>query len=277
MANNYTDEAYVGKRVRKPIYKRWWFWVIVVIILMKLYSSSSEERSKPSGNNGADVSMEETITNETQQSADDKADIASFKTTYSNVETYVDSIGTAWVQAIVEVENTGTTNLFLSPSKFDFEDENGLLVASDSMVASYPQIIAPGEKGYYYDESLLDDSNRNTKLTLIPKLSIKAAYLDLVRLDVSELSIKTNSINTIEVTGRLENNTGDVVKGPYVAIILYDYYNKPIGVVFTILVEEIDVGEKTGFEASAFSLPNTVTESSVARMAAFAYPFQYQF
>ncbi|WP_022760894.1 FxLYD domain-containing protein [Butyrivibrio sp. AD3002] len=53
--------------------------------------------------------------------------------------------------AVVTIENIGKSNLYLgSESVFDIEDRNLEVVDSYDYVRAVPDVIAPGEKGYFY-------------------------------------------------------------------------------------------------------------------------------
>ena len=63
----------------------------------------------------------------------------------------------------------------------------------------------------------------------------------------------------------------------YVVAFLYDADQKCIGQMFTILMDELAVGDKVGFEMSDMSLPDSITVDSVADVVYYAYPMQLQF
>ena len=96
---------------------------------------------------------------------------AGYEITDTKVTTWTDSIGSAWIQTIVEITNTGSKNLYLSSGAYDLEDENGGLIASKTMVSEYPNVLAPGEKGYLYEETLLDQPAEGT-LKVLPRGSM---------------------------------------------------------------------------------------------------------
>ena len=63
----------------------------------------------------------------------------------------------------------------------------------------------------------------------------------------------------------------------YVAVVIFDENDKPAHVLFTIIMEELAVGDKIGFEVNALSMPDDFTASNVTRYEVFAYPMQMQF
>ncbi len=199
-----------------------------------------------------------------------------FEITYSNVKTYADSIGSTWVQAIVEISNTGTSNLYLGSASYDLETSDGTLLKSQNYVSTYPTVIAPGEKAYMYEETILDNPIEG-ELVLVPRISVKKATVDLIRYTLSDVQLTAESFMGIKALGRIENTSGKDESMISVVIILKDSNGTPVGVATTTIVETLAAGDKIGFEAHSFSLPDDVTVDSVASFEAFAYPMQIQF
>lgn len=198
-----------------------------------------------------------------------------YEITYSSVKTYKDSIGTTWAQVIVEIENTGLYNLFLESGICDLEDTEGTLVASKN-ISVFPQIIAPGEKAYYYDEYLLDSLAEAIELRIIPRLQVKKSTSEHITYPVTDVSITDFTYGGLKVMGRVENTTNSEDSMIYVVITLFNEASEPIGLAYTILADDLTPGEKVGFELTASSFPNEVTADSVASYTAVAYPHQYQ-
>lgn len=206
------------------------------------------------------------------------AEGAAWECTYQNARTYTNSIGATWVQAIVEITNTGSKNLYLSSGAYDLEDADGDLVAAQTLVSEYPSVLAPGEKGYMYEETTLDEYSGDGELSILPRPDVKEATVDLVRYETSEISVSNDTFGGIKVTGRVENTTAETADGMvYIVAFFYDANGVPVGSAFTILTEELAAGAKIGFEFTGFSLPDDVTADTVADTVVYAYPLQYQF
>lgn len=201
----------------------------------------------------------------------------SYEVTQNNMKLYTNSIGTVWMYGIVEVTNTGNTDLYMSSGKFDIEDANGSLVASKSMVSVYPDLIAPGEKAYYIESTTMDDLDVSATYTIVPKVSAEKSKLDLIRYPVTDVTLKNDTFSGIKAIGRIENNTDKEESMVYVVVILYDENDNVIGHLFDIITDDVAPGEKTGFEASSLSLPDDVTVEAVSRYEVYAYPYQLQF
>ena len=204
-------------------------------------------------------------------------DGAAYEISYSNAKVWTNSIGTSWVQTIVEITNTGTTNLYLDSGSYDLEDSSGALVASRSYVSTYPSVIAPGEKGIMYEETTLDDYSGDRNLTVIARPSVEEANVDLIRYNITDVSVSDDDFFGVNVLGRVENTTDEAATLVYVVAIFYDANNIPIGSAFTILPDELAVGSKVGFEFGGFSLPDDFTAANIANTVLYAYPTQYQF
>lgn len=199
-----------------------------------------------------------------------------YEITDSRAVLWKDSIGTTWVQTIVEILNTGSEPLYLDSGSYDLEDSEGKLIASQSYVSTYPNVLAPGEKGYMYEETTLD-KEVDGELTVIPRVDVKEAKVNLVRLPVTDTEISDGSYGGLDMLGRVENNTDETQSSVYVVAFLYDEAGACIGQMFTILMDDLAAGEKVGFEMASFSIPDTVTASAVADYVVYAFPYQYQF
>lgn len=215
-------------------------------------------------------------TEDTPTPTPEPKDKEAYEITYSNVKTYTNSIGTTYAQVIVEIENTGTTDLYLSTGSYDLEDENGKLVTSNSMVSTYPDVISPGEKAYMYEEDMLDDPVDGA-LTVLPRPNIEKAKVDNIRFNATDVEISADQYGYLKAMGRVENTGSEAANMVYIVLILKDNAGTPIGQIFTILTEDLAAGDKIGFEASAMSLPKDVTVDSIASYDVYAYPMQMQF
>ncbi|MPM86395.1 hypothetical protein SDC9_133484 [bioreactor metagenome] len=202
---------------------------------------------------------------------------ASYEVTYTNCKLWKDSIGSVWGQTIVEISNTGTENLYLSTGSYDLEDKDGNLVASKTLVSTYPDVLAPGEKGYMYEETTLDDVDTSMALTVIARPDVEKSTSELVRFPVTDTKISDAEYGGVKMLGRVENTSKEAQSMVYIVAFLYDSNGTMIGSMFTILSDELAAGDKIGFEMQGFSLPDNVTASSVANYVVYAYPYQMQF
>lgn len=200
-----------------------------------------------------------------------------YEITYTNAKVWTNSIVTTWVQAIVEITNTGSKNLYLGSASYDLEAADGSLVASESLVSTFPDVIAPGEKGYMYSETTLDNYSGDGTLTVVPHLDISEATVGLIRYDTSEIAVSDGEYMGLKVLGRVENTTSEAGQMVYVVAVFYGADNAPLGLAFTILDNDLAAGDKTGFEINSMSMPSDITAADVANTTVYAYPMQYQF
>ena len=192
------------------------------------------------------------------------------------VLTYTDSINTTWAQVSVPVTNTGDRNLYLGAGTMDLEDAAGHLVDSLSLVGFYPQVLAPGETGWYYEETTLD-SVPSSELTVVPHVDIKEATVECIRYEASDLSFADEEFGGIKATGRITNTTTADGSLVYVVLFLFDSEENLVGQTFTILDGELKAGDTIGFSTQTFGSNDAINVDSITGYRLFAYPEQFQF
>ncbi len=190
------------------------------------------------------------------------------------VKIWVNSLGTPWAQAIFSITNTSDHNLYLSSSSLDLETESGALVATRNYIGAYPQIIAPGETGYYYEEFALDSVTEG-ELNSNWHLSVESATVKQVKFPVTDIVLSEDNFGFIKAIGRVENPTGETQSLVFISIMLFDAENNPIGHMFTFV--ELAPNDKKGFECSSFTLPDDISIDDVASYTAVAFKRQYQY
>ena len=244
---------------------------MLTLALTACGSSSSAATSEK-----ASEAEKETSAEPTEETKEETKEEAAWETGEGRATVWTDSIGSKWVQIICPVTNTGTKNLYLSAGTMDLEDTDGNLVDSKTMVSVFPEVIQPGETGYYYEETTLSEDSPE-ELTVVPHVKVDEAKVDCLRLTVSDVNITDEDYMGIKVTGRVENDTEEEAKLVYVTAFLYDADNNLLASVFTILPDALPAGEKIGFSASGLSLPDSITADMVDHYEAYAYPQQFQF
>lgn len=241
--------------------------LILVVALFAFFAIGSGSE-KASENKGADSGA----TGE-NASATEAAE-AEYEITDKSVSVTTDSIGSKYVQVSWAVKNTGKVNLYLKTGSADIENSSGTMEDSVSMISAYPEVIKPGETGYYYERTLYDGS-ATSGLNVVPHAEVLKATVDCVRYAVSELSVKEEQYFGAKVVGRVENTTDETDTMAKVAAILFDSNGKLIGVEFTYIDGDLAAGDKKGFECS--SLRTDLHASDIAKYEVYAYPNQYQF
>ncbi len=200
-----------------------------------------------------------------------------YEVVYTKGTVYTNSIGTTWIQIIVQIENTGSEALYLKSSSVDLEDADGKLVDTKTYISAYPEVLLPGETAVLEEDTTLDSDPGVSELKVIPHLDIVKAKVECIRYTVSETSLSTDKYGELKMTGRVENNTAEAESMVYVVANLYDAEHHAIGQLFTILTNELKPGEKVGFSLSCLSAPDSLTEDSVASYEVFSFPVQFQF
>ncbi|MCL2392361.1 MAG: hypothetical protein FWC66_07120 [Oscillospiraceae bacterium] len=256
--------------------KKIMFLLLATILCISIFACGTTPAAQPTPQPAQSAESSAEPTAAVPESPPPAADVESYEITHMSAVTWATTIGTVWAQVIVEVENTGTVPLFLRSGAFDVEDASGALIASQTMVSAHPNVIAPGEKGYYYDEFTL---NVDTPLDLvvIPRLDVRRATVENIRFAVSDFSLSDGQFGDVRMIGRVENTHDEEHGMVYISVILFDDGGTPIGALFTILIEDFAPGDRIGFEGSSFSLPTDITADDISSYAVFAYPLQMQF
>lgn len=200
-----------------------------------------------------------------------------YEITYESVKTWTDSIGNNWAQVIVEFKNTGDNPIYLSSGSYDLEYTDGTVVANKNYISIYPEILQSGEKGYLYDESILDIKPMET-LVVKPRINPKKATVPSLRLDVKQVTLSDVQYLGPKAIGKIENSTNkDITSTIYVAIVLYNSKKEPIGILTDLITENLAAKNSIGYEATNIMLPDEITVELIDSYVAYCYPHQYQF
>jgi len=115
-------------------------------------------------------------------------------------------------------------------------------------------------------------------LVILPRPSVESARVDLIRLDVTDLELSVGLFDSgITARGRVENTTDEMIDFVYIAVVLFDSEDRTLGLLFTIIMEDLNPGDRIGFEMSDFSMPNDISVDDVHRHIVYSYPNQFQF
>lgn len=190
------------------------------------------------------------------------------------VKTWTNSIGTSWAQVVIGITNVSSENLYLDSASVDLETEDGSLFATQSYINAYPQVIAPSETAYYYEEIMLDSAPEG-QLYDNWHISVAPATVEQIQFPVTDVTVTADSFGYLKAIGRVENTTSEEQSLILVSIMLFDAENVPIGHMFNYV--DLAPNDKMGFECSSLSLPDDITIEDIASYVAVAYPHQYQF
>ena len=195
-----------------------------------------------------------------------KDDNASYEITSQHSTYYKDGEDYKYF-GIIEITNTGNCNLKLNSGQFSLEDNNGHLLQVDTMVNRCPDIIAPGEKGYYFTGYGTGAATINPGVSLDNGLNLKAEYKieksnqTYTDFDVSDLDLKENEFDGVAVTGRLYNASEIDYGGYYVTDIFFDKTGKAIYAQGTNT--EVHSKATTNFEINTLCTKNELPIDSI--------------
>ena len=205
-------------------------------------------------------------------------EIIDYKITDTQDRVYVSSFGKTMWETLIEIENTGNVPLYLGTTKYDLEDKDGKLLKTGSL-SSFPSIINPGEKAYFYGNDELTNASGDISVIFLPRWDIKKSKEERINFDITDIEIKEGQFGTT-VFGRISNNTGKKQTWAIISVILYKEDGSPIGVWMINIMEDMENGAKLGFEIPNImtrTIYDNVSSDMVDHYKAYAYPPQMQF
>lgn len=275
IAKNAKICPHCGAKRKKPIILYAILIIFGLALIGSIFGGKTADDPKPDASKTPNTTASGTPEQTKEQTVD------AYEITYQNCVVYRDSIDQICCYAIVEVKNTGTVNLYLDDATFDFEDKNGELLATYStMISSDPDIIAPGEKGYFYCNTgiLKGEIDENTEYNFVPHLKVKQSKNEIIRYEITETSITEGGmLSPATVIGRIKNNTDDDAGLVWVAVVFFREDGTPIAACGTN-VTDLKAGEQTSFDADAVWLMDlNLNYFDIARYEVYACKTQYQF
>lgn len=179
-------------------------------------------------------------------------------------------------QAIIEIKNTSSVNLYLGDATFDIYDSKGKIVTSEKYISATPSIIAPGETGYYYNNTGSLDVPLG-QYSLKPTINVEKAQNTLKRYPISNTTLKKSKYgNSPCITGTITNDSAEDENVLWIAFVLYDSDKHPIGLYGTNILN-LKAGATMGFEGNGMLLPGYITLDRVALYKVFAEPYKNHF
>ena len=180
-------------------------------------------------------------------------------------------------EMVVEITNTSDKPLYLDGRSFDLEDTTGHLLQTDDMISTAPDVILPGEKGYFYNQfgSSIGVDNPNEDIVFIPKYTVKEARTIPHDYPVSDISFRSDDWGYTMV-GRVQNDTDDPDLYVYANVIYYDAEGKCMGITGTNIYD-IEPGDTQSFEISSMSIQNTFDPNAVDSYTIYMREHVYQF
>lgn len=181
--------------------------------------------------------------------------------------------------AYVEIENTGTVPIYLKEGKFTFDDNNGHLIKSEDYISNCPDVIKPGEKGYFYDDYIqLDDVDVSNGLVFKPIVKLEEAKNPekIIDYSVSDLGIREDKYFTCKITGRVNNNSTEELKYLLIYVLLLDKDGNVLGITGSV-VTNVAAKAVESFEVSGDFFRDDVNYDEIADYKVIARESYYQF
>lgn len=196
---------------------------------------------------------QQTENNESENNVTPEKEVLDYTISNTTFYTYNNVLNKIGYCFILEITNTGTCPLSLEDCYVDFEDADEHLIATEKFISSCPDIINPGEKGYFYNGGLsltLDaDISINDEVYAVPHINITESKYAPIDYLVSDTSITKNH-NTAKILGRVTNNTAKDDPLLYLNVIFYDADGNVIGITGTNITD-LDSGTTKSFECTS--------------------------
>ena len=215
-----------------------------------------------------------------ENQANQKDSRASYQVTDTVFSYWQNSIGEFRYFGCVEIENTSSGNLYLAGATFDFEDNNGHLLKTETFISTCPNIIRPGEKGFFYDSigSLdLDSSQLGNGIVFKPDITVKVASGVPVDYTISDVSLKSSTMfDWPTLTGRVTNETEDEDSLVSIYGIFRGLDGRPIAIASTS-VTELESNTTKSFEITNVFSGNHVEVDDISSYEIIARKMYIQF
>lgn len=205
---------------------------------------------------------------------------ASYRISDSDLQYYKNSIDNIEYYAYVEITNTGSKNLYLKSAAFDLEDDSHHLLQTENWISNCPDVIAPGEKGYFYNSlgsNLIDDGvSVENGLNLAYNVTIQEAKSSPVNYIVTDTALRKGLLDSPTVTGRVTNNTAEDDSLVYVQVIYYDAAGKVLAITGTNIMD-LPAGATVSFECSGVYMNDNANMDTIANYKVIAQKAFYQY
>lgn len=244
--------------------------IFLTLSALLLAACASEEPFPTAAPSTQPVSVPESSETTAPSETEPEESTEIFRVAAQRCEPYWNLSGELWAQVIVEVANTGTTPLRLENAPYRISDAEGKIVASDKAISAYPQVIAPGETGYYYVETYLDTLSQEG-LTLDFTPAAAPCQTQPARFAAEETTLSDSRYGGLELVGTLRNETEADAVRYCVAALLFDSENELIGLFSDLPEQTIPAGGTQHVELASYMLPDTLKAADVARCEVLAY------
>ncbi len=270
---DFWTEDEINKAKRKHLIRMIVFGILTLLTSVMMFAGGSSKSDTVEQN-----TVSGQTTTENNQQSNDSEQKASYDITNHYFVSYINALGEPSFNAIVEITNTGSTNLYLHAKSFDIEDANNKLITTESFINTCPDLIAPGEKGYLYlglGGRYPSGTDVNQEMTLKPDMDIKVGTADPIDYEVTDLSINAGNFGYPQVIGRVTNNTDSDDGLVYVQAVFFDNEGRPIAISGTNLTD-FKAGSTQSFEINLMQ-SNKIELSQIATYQVIARKSHMQF
>ena len=246
---------------------------LMLFAFLALGSGEKSSTEKVKTNKNSDSSEKSADDNDSNDNTDDDFN---YEITDTYFDYFTDSIGEIEYMSYVEITNTGSGNIYLEDATFDIEDDNEHLLQSNDYVYTCPDIIAPGEAGYFYYFSYIEDGvDTSNGLNLVPQITVTEASGEITDYEVSDTSMRQNDWDYMTITGRITNNTDEDLEYEPVYVIYYRSDGSIANIDFTYC-DDIPAGQTESFEINSFFTGSNVSLDDITDYKVFARADYYQ-
>lgn len=235
-------------------------------------SVSVEDSTEPSASapeSTEDSTGESSSEEESSEESTEEAEPYALQNSF--IKVYRSQSGAVWAMAVAEVKNTGETSLYLDYADLSLLNVDGETVADIKTVASYPQVIAPGETAYYCDVVSLDVT-QELELTLEVLAEIVPVDYAPCHYEVRDAVLSDSLYGGIELQATVENTSATDGELVCVIAILKDEEDQFLGFITGYLDSVLASGEAQDIHFESFMLPVDLTSAEVAEAEVYAYP-----
>lgn len=186
-----------------------------------------------------------------------------YEMTHSSARIERDSVGNLWLNVMISFMNKSEETISL-PYSTIYIYANGEEVMQLEDVMCYPQILEPGETGYYFEQRQVD-LDESLELTAETSPNVERAN-GMIKYAVEDIQLRDSAFG-VEVYGMYQ--TEEAVSGLMcAAVVLFDLEGKP----FAVLSDYFDASEKE-FILSSDKLPEGLRVSDISSYIAYVYPY----
>lgn len=201
-------------------------------------------------------------------------DELAYEITYEKLRIRDKSEKNVVLDALFEIENTGSVPITVKDFSVDIESVDGELLAVEDLFSRTLYNVAPGEKVYFWNDYMtVNDSTDRTQYAMRPSIKVEQARGVSETFDIDILSCNDTSstyYSSVEILGKLINNTSKSGTCWGVRIVLFDSNNIPLCVAFSNLgLPELEPGETQSFSVKEM-LPVGVSYDDIAYWVAFS-------